>query len=181
MKIAVSIVLTIFAATFCSFAQKSSVAIPRQNANSLRAKYGAPVSEIFRIRKGVAAIVSYHKSGAIARIKIEPRPDDQIDQPRSGLIDSKTAEEVLEELVPLSSRGKYIKGTFLSLSCQDCGGNQAEYEKVVIYTNQSEESGPYYIVINFADGARKVEKVVTFSREKELKTGRKQNRMSEKL
>jgi hypothetical protein len=176
MKIAVSIVLTIFAVTFCSFAQEGKVRVQRQSAKSLRAKYGAPVSEIFRIRKGVVAIVSYYKSGAISKIKIEPRSADQFYQPTSRLIDSKTAEEVLEELVPLSSRGKYIKGTFLTLSCQDCGGNQAEYEKVVIYTSQSDKDGPYYIVINFADGARKVEKVVTISREKEWRKQAKQKR-----
>jgi hypothetical protein len=71
--------------------------------------------------------------------------------PGSNTIDNKLLEEVEDELVPKSERGKFKMGSFLDISClpeNDCQGSDARWENVSIYTNAGKD-GARYDVINW--------------------------------
>src|SRR5207248_1628090 len=99
----------------------------------LRLKYGAPFSETFKVRADIKVTVSYDKNGKVSEMVIEPQLDGTIIKSRYRRIKSEMLKEVIDELVPLSQRGKLILGSFLNLAClpeNDCYGASEEFERV---------------------------------------------------
>lgn len=65
-------------------------------------------------------------------------------------ITREAAKSVIDELVPQSSKGEYIIGTFVNSIClpeNDCAGTSEDYEKVYIKYNAAREEGK----IHYAD------------------------------
>ena len=61
---------------------------------------------------------------------------------------------VIDELVPLSVRGKYVVAGFINMAClpaNDCVGASRTYERVTIYYNGAPEGRVYYAVVKWND------------------------------
>jgi hypothetical protein len=125
---------------------------PGYTAQSLRERYGQPVSEDFLVRPGIVASATYGKDGQVCELLIRPqRPSSLIKSADTKGIDAKSLTEVIDELVPENRRGKLVGGTFLNITClptNDCIGSADEWEKVVIYYNAG-ETNPHYATVQF--------------------------------
>jgi hypothetical protein len=117
-------------------------ALPGISGETMRQRYGPPVSETFLIRPGLVATASYGKNSQVCELFISPQkpttPIKSADQtPKS--IDSKSLTEVINELVPESERGRGPSAAeFLNVRClpsDDCAGTGSNWEKVSIYRN----------------------------------------------
>jgi hypothetical protein len=84
----------------------TSSAIAQVNASSLRATYGPPLDrETFEVRPGIELIVDYGPNKQACRIQL-PSGDLYAGSAPAGSITKQQIDEVIEELVPLSTRGK---------------------------------------------------------------------------
>ncbi len=103
-------------------------AFQSNNAQALRQKYGAPVSESFLVRPGVTASASYGASGDVCEIVLSPQ------RLWNSTLDSKAVNQITEELVPTRERGKVATGGPINGACptNDCSGSDYEWEKVSI-------------------------------------------------
>jgi hypothetical protein len=141
MKIILAIILT------CT-------AIAGQSRQELKTKYGNAVSETFVIRPGISVTATYAPTGRIIELLISPQ--------NTGLVKSRsfaghaisndTLKLIIDELVPLPNRGKYLIGTFWNVTClpqDDCSASQEDYEKLTIYYNAAEGGGCNYAVIKW--------------------------------
>jgi hypothetical protein len=120
---------------------------PAKAPDTLRHRYGKPLSETFLVRPGIVVSASYGTSGKTCELAIVPKESDAIfTAPGSATIDDKLLQEIGDELVPKSDRGKYIMGTFLDISCSpedDCAGALEDWEKVQIYRNAGKTGTRY--------------------------------------
>jgi hypothetical protein len=125
----------------------SQVSFAAKTSDTLRQRYGKPLSETFLVRPGTVVSATYGTSGETCELGIVPKePDAIFTQPGSGTIDEKTLQEVEDELVPKPERGKYIMGTFLNIVClpeNDCAGVQEEWQNIMIYRNAGEKGTRY--------------------------------------
>lgn len=122
------------------------VAAVGQTSSDLRLKYGAPISETFRVRPDIIVTVSYDKNSKVSEMVIEPQPDATIIKSRHNRIKSQMLQEIIDELVPPEKRGKFVMGTILNITClpeNDCSGASEEYERVIIYRNGSTDEHRY--------------------------------------
>ncbi|MFZ0521069.1 MAG: hypothetical protein WAL95_08605 [Candidatus Acidiferrales bacterium] len=123
------------------------VSFPAKTPETLRQRYGKPLSEIFLVRPGVAVSATYGPSGETCSLKIEPI--DSVGttvKPKSPIIEEQLLQEINEELVPEKERGEYIMGTFLNIIClpdDDCAGVQEDWGQLVIYRNSGEKGTRY--------------------------------------
>ncbi len=118
-----------------------------QSKDELTKKYGAPVSETFRVRPGIVVTARYAPSGQIAELLIAAETPGSI-KSRTTL-SQETIKVVLDELVPATQRGKYVIGEFINTTClpqNDGEGTQELYEKVVIYYNTGLNGINYAVV-----------------------------------
>lgn len=109
-----------------------------QTSNDLRQKYGAPVSETFKVRPDVVVTVAHAKTGEICEMLIAPQLPSTPIKSNGAVLKSKVLDEIIDELVPASQRGKLRMGSFLNLTClpnNDCAGTGEDYERVYIYRN----------------------------------------------
>jgi hypothetical protein len=108
------------------------VSFPAESGQTLRERYGAPISENFLIRPGVVATASYGASGHVCQIVVRPL------RLWNSILASERVTDIVEELVPRRDRGKYLMGTFLNAICfptMDCGGSAETWENVDIFRN----------------------------------------------
>ena len=71
------------------------------DASWFRAKYGEPLSrETFQVRPNIEAVVSYGTARQVCKIELPPG--------RLAVLTTQQFDEILNELVPLSVRGKNI-------------------------------------------------------------------------
>lgn len=115
-----------------------------QSLDDLKGKYGAASSETFTVRTGIGVRVRSGPNGRLAEMLIFPMRADSLIQSRSMTFSYETAKNVLDELLPLSKRGKFVIGGFLNVFClpeNDCAGSSEEYENVTIYYNSSAKPG----------------------------------------
>lgn len=109
-----------------------------QTSNGLRQKYGAPISETFKVRPNTIVTVTHAKTGEVCEMFIAPQLPSTPIKSTGAVLKSKGLNEVIEELVPASQRGKLLMGSFLNLTClpnNDCAGTGEDYERVYIYRN----------------------------------------------
>jgi hypothetical protein len=126
---------------------------PANTTETLRQRYGQPVSETFLVRPDIVVTVTHGTSGNICELVISPRSKEPhampIRWPGSDTIDYGTLKEVENELVPISERGEFVIGGFIDGICMpenDCMGEQDEWEKVVIYSNAGKGGARYGVI-----------------------------------
>jgi len=124
---------------------------PAKTSQSLRQRYGQPISETFLVRPGIVVTATYGKSGNTCQLVISPKePNGLIKSiPDSDTIDYKLLKRIENELVSVPERGKYKMGTFIDLMCpppNDCWGTQEDWKNVVIYTNSGKTGARYDVI-----------------------------------
>ena len=122
-----------------------------QSRADLTKKYGAPRSETFLLRANIAATVSYGPNGQITELIIAPFSNAIIKTVGNG-ISPDTLKELIDELVPESTRGKGQFGGGVIVTClpaDDCNGSQMSYEKLTIYYNAGKNGNANYAVVQW--------------------------------
>ena len=107
-----------------------------QSREELHRRYGLSVSETFAPRPGVLVTVTYAKTDEICEMVIHKQPlTSSLDYPITEIMGSKALDEIIDDLVPMSHRGKFIIATFLHITClplDNCFGVDDDYERVNI-------------------------------------------------
>jgi hypothetical protein len=86
-----------------------------QTSQEFHRRYGEPDTERFTARPGIALTVQYGSDGLACQVVLEP-PQPLLNQENNALfMSSDTVTEVLEDVVPLASRGNEI-GSFTTKS-----------------------------------------------------------------
>jgi hypothetical protein len=123
-----------------------------QSKDQLRQRFGEPVSETFLARPGIAATATYAPSGKIVELVISPLNSSLI-KSRNATLSRESVDAVINELVPMSQRGRFVIGEFEDFICEpsdDCMGSSAHYQNVTIYYNGSaKQSQVTYAVLQW--------------------------------
>ncbi len=133
---------------FCSLVGILAIvsAAPAQTTQTMRSKYGPPVSETFAVGHGITATLSFGSTGEACEMIVAPeQPRGQI-KSRGTTMTTATLDKVLDQLVPPASRGTMLMGTFVNMTClpaNDCAGTSTAWEHVTIYRNGSTDRYPY--------------------------------------
>jgi hypothetical protein len=111
---------------------------PGDTSQTLLKRYGAPISETYRVRPGVVASARYGASGRACAIVVEPeQPHCPLNNPKNTIGDYGQADAILKELVPETERGEYVIGGFVNIFClsadTDCGGVSERWQKLKIF------------------------------------------------
>jgi hypothetical protein len=78
------------------------------DASSLRSKYGQPLDrETFTVRPGIEMVVDYGSGRQVCQIQL-PSGEHMVGSVPAGVVTKEQVDEVLNEVVPLSVRGKEI-------------------------------------------------------------------------
>jgi hypothetical protein len=121
------------------FVGSSLPAFAQLDAYKMQGKYGPPIErETFTVQPGIEMVVDYGLSKQVCRIQL-PSGTQYDGTVPDGAVTKKRIEEVLEEVVTASMRGKEIsKGTFMSglLSV-----SMTIYEHVTISESNNSEIG----------------------------------------
>jgi hypothetical protein len=126
-------------------------AVVAQYRDDLKEKYGQPLAETFLIRPGIIATASYNSTGQVTELLIASQLTDLIKSKSRGL-SHETLKEVIDELIPISERGRGLFRGFLNIGCMpqnDCYGSYNDYEKVIIYYNAGQHGDVNYAVIRW--------------------------------
>ena len=97
---------------------------------------------------------TYADTGRLAELLISPQSTGFI-KSRSftgKALDKDLLKKIIDELVPMPNRGKYLMGTFVHMYClpqNDCSGTEEDYEKLTIYYNAAEGGRSNYAVIQW--------------------------------
>lgn len=104
------------------------VSFPSDTADTLRERYGQPISQNFLVRPGIVASASYGPSGHVCEIVLRPQ------RLWNSTLEDIQVNGITDELVPRSERGKVATGGFIDGICptNDCDGVDYEWEKVSI-------------------------------------------------
>jgi hypothetical protein len=124
-------------------------AVVAQSRDNLKKKYGEAIAETYLIRPGILVTASYDSSDQISELVIAPQLAELIKSQSRGL-DRKTLNEVINELVPTSERGRGLYCGFFNIGCMprnDCYGSYMEYERLMIYYNAGQHGEVNYAVI----------------------------------
>jgi len=124
---------------------------PASSTQTLRQRYGQPVSETFLVRPGIVVTASYGANGDTCELVISPKePDGMIKRwPGSQTIDDKLLKKIEEELVPTPKRGRFKVSTFVDTFCppeNDCAGGEEDWENVVMYANAGKIGTRYEVI-----------------------------------
>jgi hypothetical protein len=122
-----------------------------QSRDDLKKKYGQTVSETFLIRPGIIVTASYNSTGQITEFLITPQLTGLIKSKSRGL-SLETLNELIDELIPMSERGRGLFGGGFIIGCMprnDCYGSYMEYEKIIIYYNAGPNREANYAVIQW--------------------------------
>jgi hypothetical protein len=120
------------------------VSFSADTAQTMRQRYGPPISETYLMKPGVEASVSFDASGHVCEIVVSPEETAFVKRgktfKRQELID------LVDELVPVNERGKPMGGGFVNATCMpdnDCAGTTSDYEKLSIYMNGGNDQERY--------------------------------------
>jgi hypothetical protein len=124
---------------------------PAHSTDTLRQRYGQPVSETFLVGPGIFVSATYGTSGNTCELVIgpgtkEPDPNNKMMKrwPGSDPIDDNVLQEIGNELVPKSERGDYVIGTFMNVFClpeNDCAGVKEDYQNLAIFRSNAGVKG----------------------------------------
>jgi hypothetical protein len=122
-----------------------------QSRQELVSKYGEPISETFLVRPGISVTVIYAPNRSIAELMISPRTTAFI-KSRGTTLSKASVNAIIDELVPVSERGKYIVGEFTNSDClpeNDCAGASESYQNVTIYYNAGPKGRVTYAIVQW--------------------------------
>lgn len=115
-----------------------------QERTNLQAKYGIPKSETYLLRPGIDLTVAHNEKGDACSMLIFPETNAEflLVGGAEKTISEKTLNQIIDELVPIDQRGKFVRGSRLNTFCiSDCGctgnGDLFEYERVYIFFARS--------------------------------------------
>jgi hypothetical protein len=126
-------------------------AVCAQSSSELKTKFGDPVAESFRIRPGIILTANYDSAGKVAELVISPDVPAPI-KTRNATLSFDTVNAIVDELVPVSERGKAGFAGFANIGClpeDDCYGSFSSYEKVFIYYNGGKRGQIVYATISW--------------------------------
>ena len=92
-----------------------------QSSQELRSRYGDPDRERFWPRPGIALTAEYGTDGLVCRVLVEPPRPLFGEQNENSFMSSDAVTEVLEKLVPLTSRGDVIRSILTKSGCNEIG------------------------------------------------------------
>jgi len=100
------------------------------SSQELHNRYGEPNLERFMVRPGIGLTVEYGSDHSACRALIEPprplhRPEESL-----PLMSSDTVTEILEEIVPVSTRGMSIASSIESMGCAE--SRRTQYQGLTI-------------------------------------------------
>jgi len=109
-------------------------AFGQMDTSTLRAKYGEPLArETFQVRPNIEAVVSYGTGHQVCKIDLPPGSYVKL----PGFASAQEMDQVIEELVPLSARGKEIGGGVASAG--RISMRLTEYEHIAISEPQDSD------------------------------------------
>jgi hypothetical protein len=120
-----------------------------QTQDSLRAKYGAPISETFIVRPGISVTATFSPTGGVREMIVSPERPSSLIKSTTAEIEHQLLKEIIDELAPRKERGEYKIGSILNLTClpkNDCAGSSEDYEKLVIYYNAGRNGANYAVI-----------------------------------
>ena len=82
--------------------------------------------------------------GRVSEMLIAPLGSDSLVRSRRTTFTDELAKRILDELVPVRSRGKFLIAGFVNGKCMpenNCAGSFESYEKVSIFYNSAAEAG----------------------------------------
>ncbi len=103
-----------------------SASLTAQTPQEFKQRYGDPHAGVYRVREAITAKVTFDNNNQAQEIVVVPLPAD--DSPSA--MSTATATEVLNEVMPVSRRGKLLKTGAFAASCVSVQAE--EYEKVTI-------------------------------------------------
>jgi hypothetical protein len=124
-----------------------------QSRDALKQKYGAPVSETFIVRPGITATATFGSNGRISEFLISPQQNALI-KSRIDSMSIDSVNEIIDELVPRSLRGKHLIAGFVNATClpeNDCNGTSDSYEKAAMYYNSAGQGRVHYAVVQLRE------------------------------
>lgn len=129
---------------------------PAMSGNTLRQRYGQPISETFLVRTGIVATATYGPDGETCELVVEPQQTSALIKNFSGTktIPYETLRAVEDELVPDSERGKSLMGAILNIGClpdNNCAGSEHDWENVVEYDNAGTDGAHYAVIRRLRD------------------------------
>jgi hypothetical protein len=99
-----------------------SSAVGQIDATTLRAEYSDPInygkrvnSETFKVRNNITMMVNYGPSGQACRIEVHPTGQSTVRQAPPDIATKQQVDEVLQEVVPPSTRGKEIRSGMIQM------------------------------------------------------------------
>jgi hypothetical protein len=120
------------------------VSFPVDTAQTMRQRYGPPISESYLMKPGVVASVSFGASGHVCEVVVSPEETALIK--RGKTFSRQELTDLIDELVPVNERGKSMGGGFVNAAClpdNDCNGTTSDTEKVTIYLNGENDRERY--------------------------------------
>jgi hypothetical protein len=125
-----------------------------KSPETLRQRYGKPISETFLVRPGIFVTADYGPSGQICGLSIAPKSGSLVASKTSAsTIDDKVLDEIADELVPNSERGKFIIATFDDFVCikmdgalvvaddSSCAGVEENWQRIGIFRSNAGVKG----------------------------------------
>ena len=123
-----------------------------QSSNDLRARYGSAM-EAYEIRPHILMTVKYAEDDQVCESVIEIRHASKDGVNGKSLMSGDTVREIIDEVVPMSLRGRYINSMSINGGCS--GMSIERYERVEIQTyhtcSTAEGNGADSIIIRWKD------------------------------
>ena len=139
-----------FAIRFAVLLVAASSAFAQIDTFNLRSKYGIPLDrETFTVRPGIEMVVDYGPNKQVCRIQL-PSGMQIVGSVPPSEITKQQIDEVLNEVVPLSIRGKKLNGGVMRLGA--IAAYSTDYENVAITEIQNADVGAG-ITVTFKDPA----------------------------
>ena len=88
-----------------------------QTTDELRKKYGLPDAEFFVVRSGITVTARYAANGRACEILIEPKRPLMPDKDHPATMSPETSTKIIDEIVPLSQRGPFIRDITFTGGC----------------------------------------------------------------
>jgi|SRR5665213_1669882 len=139
-----------FAIRFAVLLIVTSSAFAQIDTFNLRSKYGAPLDrETFTVRPGIEMVVDYGPSKQVCRIQL-PSGVQIVGEVPPSVITKQQIDEVLNEVVPPSLRGKELNGMAMASGVGMMLSNEYEHVTIMEFKNAGVGTG---ITVTFKDPA----------------------------
>lgn len=106
------------------------------------------------MRPGIGVAATYSSTGRIVELLIFRQNPNLIKSRNGSALNNDVLKVIVNELVPMPKRGKYLMGTFVNVECMpqnDCFGSKEDYETLTIYYNAARGGGSNYAVVRWKE------------------------------